>query len=203
MIALVDYGLGNIQAFANIYRRLGQDVVVARSSAELRQARKIILPGVGSFDWAMKGLNDSGMRDTLDDLVIGRQVDVLGVCVGMQMMAKRSEEGKMPGLGWIDAEVVRFDDRLFNGPTHLPHMGWNDVCPVSKDSLFQGLESPRYYFLHSYYVAPAKSSETLAMATYGLEFTAAVRAGNIFGTQFHPEKSHHWGVGLLKNFAEI
>jgi glutamine amidotransferase len=203
MITLVDYGLGNIQAFSNIFNRLGIEVEAARTPTELQRARKIILPGVGAFDWAMSRLNDSGLRETLDDLVLAKGVDVLGVCVGMQLMAKRSEEGSLPGLGWLDAEVLRFDTTLFKASTHLPHMGWNDVHPVCDDDLFKNIQLPRYYFLHSYYIAPGNSADTLATANYSFEFTAAIRSANVYGTQFHPEKSHQWGIDLLKNFSNL
>mgnify|MGYP000358513336 CR=1 FL=1 len=202
MITLVNYGLGNIQAFVNIYKRLNISVRVAQTSAELAEADKIILPGVGAFDWAMQKFEDSGMRSTLDELVLKQQCPVLGVCVGMQMMAKRSDEGELSGLGWFDAEVKRFNESRFHQKTHLPHMGWNDVMPT-KGSLFKRLESPRYYFLHSYYIATADSSQVLATTDYNGSFTSAVHSGHIFGVQFHPEKSHQWGVQLLKNFAEL
>jgi glutamine amidotransferase len=203
MIALVDYGLGNIQAFANIYRRLGIEVWAARAPEDLRRAQKIILPGVGAFDWAMTRLNESGLRQTLDDEVLQNKKPVLGVCVGMQMMARTSDEGHLPGLGWIDATVVKFDTRLFQGKTHLPHMGWNHAVPSSVDTLFAGIDDPQYYFLHSFYMKPDREENTLATSNYGLGFTSAVRSGNVYGTQFHPEKSHQWGIGLLKNFAEL
>jgi glutamine amidotransferase len=203
MITLVDIGLGNVQAFCNIYRRLNVQVWTARKPAELKQASKIILPGVGAFDWAMTRLNDSGMREVLDELVQVKKIPVLGICVGMQLMANRSDEGLLEGLGWIDAEVVKFDTTLFKVKTHLPHMGWNDVLPTDTTCLFRGIDIPRYYFLHSYYMKPTNAANTLAIAHYGLPFTAAVRVGNVYGTQFHPEKSHQWGIGLLKNFAEL
>lgn len=202
MITLVNYGLGNIQAFANIYKRLNIPVQVAQSSEELACAEKIILPGVGAFDWAMQKLGNSGMRSTLDELVMEKQRPVLGVCVGMQMMANRSDEGELPGLGWFDAEVKRFDESQFHQKTHLPHMGWNDVMPRA-DSLFKGMETLRFYFLHSYYITLADPDHVLATTYYNGSFTSAVRSGHIFGVQFHPEKSHQWGVQLLKNFAEF
>lgn len=201
-VTLVNYGLGNIQAFAHIYQRLNIPVSVATTVEQLAQAEKIVLPGVGAFDWAMTRLNNSGLRDTLDELVIRKRVPVLGVCVGMQMMAHRSEEGELPGLGWIDAEVVRFRPAQI-GDAPLPHMGWNDVRPSAADSLFRGIEAARYYFLHSYCIAPRQPADVLAIACYGSDFTAAVRSGNVFGTQFHPEKSHQWGIDLLRNFAEL
>lgn len=203
MIALVDYGLGNIQAFANIYRRLGIDAYSARTATDLRQASRIILPGVGAFDWAMSRLQESGLREALDEEVLGAKKPVLGICVGMQMMARSSEEGVLPGLGWIDATVVKFDTRLFKGKTHLPHMGWNDAKPLSSDTLFSGLDAPQYYFLHSYFMKPDREENILATSSYGVTFTSSARSGNVYGTQFHPEKSHQWGVQLLKNFAEL
>ena len=203
MIALVDYGLGNIQAFANVYRRLGREAYPARTTSDLRHASRIILPGVGAFDWAMSRLQESGLREALDEEVLGSKKPVLGICVGMQMMARSSEEGVLPGLGWIDATVVKLDTRLLESRTHLPHMGWNDAKPSSSDTLFFGLAEPKYYFLHSYFIKPAREENILATSCYGVKFVSAVQSANIYGTQFHPEKSHQWGVQLLKNFAEL
>ncbi len=202
MLSIIDYGVGNVQAFVNIYKRLDIAVRLVRTADELCGSEKIILPGVGSFDSAMRRLEASGMRGGLDDLVLRQERPVLGICVGMQMMARRSEEGNLPGLGWFDAEVRRFDVTGFRTKTRLPHMGWNDVKPIVH-KLFGGLETSRFYFLHSYYFAVADSSQTLAITDYNGSFTSAVWRGNIFGVQFHPEKSHQWGVRLLKNFAEI
>jgi glutamine amidotransferase len=204
MITIVNYGLGNIQAFANIYKRLNIPAIIAASAEELAGSEKIILPGVGAFDWAMTRLNQSGMRERLDDLVVRQRCPVMGICVGMQMMAKRSDEGVLEGLGWMDAEVRKFDVASFNQKTHLPHMGWNDVFPRQNGSLFRGLESDaRFYFLHSYYFAPHQEGDVLAVSDYNGLFASSVRAGNVFGVQFHPEKSHQWGIQLLRNFAEL
>lgn len=204
MITLVNYGLGNIQAFANIFNRLNILVNIATTADELARAEKIILPGVGAFDWAMARLNESGMRACLDDLVMVRHRPVLGICVGMQMMAHRSDEGALDGLGWIDAEVKKFDESTFTQQTRLPHMGWNDVLAKNTDCLFRGMETDsRFYFLHSYYFLPKNSSDVLGTTDYNGPFASAVRSGNVFGTQFHPEKSHQWGIRLLKNFAEL
>lgn len=202
MITIVNYGLGNIQAFVDIYKRLNIPAIVATSGDELAAAERIILPGVGAFDWAMGRLNASGMRDTLEHLVLGRGRPVLGVCVGMQMMARHSDEGELRGLGWIPGDVRRFDESTFQHKTHLPHMGWNDVEPRATDTLFRCAERPRFYFLHSYYFVPDREEHVLATTDYSGTFTSAVRSGSIYGTQFHPEKSHHWGVQLLRNFAE-
>lgn len=204
MITIVNYGLGNIQAIANIYKRLNIPACIAASAEQLAEAQKIILPGVGAFDWAMTRLDQSGMRECLDDLVLGKGRPVLGICVGMQMMAKRSDEGVLEGLGWINAEVKKFDEASFTHKTRLPHMGWNDVAPRQNGCLFRGLESgARFYFLHSYYVAPNQEDDVLALTDYNGPYASSVRSGNVFGAQFHPEKSHHWGIQLLKNFAEL
>lgn len=199
-VTLVNYGLGNIQAFAHIYQRLNLAVEVATTAEQVMDAQRLIMPGVGAFDWAMARLNASGMRDALDDAVLNRKTPVLGVCVGMQMMAERSDEGVEPGLGWIKGDVKAFN-AMSETKLPLPHMGWNDVDPVSKDCLFAKIEAPKYYFLHSYCVVPTNAADTLATANYGDRFVAAVRHENIFGTQFHPEKSHNWGIDLLRNFA--
>lgn len=204
MITIVDYGLGNVQAFANIYKRLNIPARTASSADDLGGAEKLILPGVGAFDWAMVRLDQSGMRERLDDLVVRQGCPVLGVCVGMQIMAKRSDEGVLEGLGWIDAEVRKFDEAAFTQQTRLPHMGWNDVSTRRNGGLFRGLESDaRFYFLHSYYFAPRKEDDVLAVTDYNGPFASGVGAGNVFGVQFHPEKSHQWGIRLLKNFAEL
>ena len=204
MITIINYGLGNIQAFANIYKRLNIPVCIASTHNELLTAEKMILPGVGAFDWAMTRLNESGMREVLDELVVNQSKPILGICVGMQIMANRSDEGVLDGLGWIDGEVKKFDHTLFTEKTHLPHMGWNDVLPNRKDGLFRNLESgTRFYFLHSYYFVPKKQDHVLAVTDYNGLYASCVSSENVFGVQFHPEKSHQWGIQLLKNFAEV
>ena len=204
MISIFDYGIGNIQAIANIYKRLNIPVRIARTAEELAGAERVILPGVGSFDWAMARLDNSGMRSVLDNLVLSKGRPVLGICVGMQMMAKRSEEGSREGLGWMDAEVKKFDRATPSHRAYLPHMGWNDVEPRSQNGLFRDIGATgRFYFLHSYYFAPRDQNMILGVTHYGGTFASCVRAGNIYGVQFHPEKSHQWGIQLLKNFAEL
>ncbi len=203
MIAIVNYGLGNVKAIANIYHRLSIPVRLASTAEDLRGVSKIILPGVGAFDWAMALLNQSGIRECLDDLVLKEEVPVLGICVGMQIMAHSSEEGLSPGLGWIDAEVKKFAPAAAAN-LQLPHMGWNDVTPVNENRLFADLESSaRFYFLHSYHVVPNSASTVLAVSDYHGEFVASTARNNIFGVQFHPEKSHGWGIRLLQNFGEM
>lgn len=202
MVTLIDYGLGNIQAFANVYRRLNIAVEVARDPAAVLAATHLILPGVGAFDWAMDKLDRSGMRSALDKKVLELGCPVLGVCVGMQMMALRSEEGTRPGLGWLNGEVLRFQP-VDEVPLALPHMGWNDVTPVTQNSIISSIEAPRFYFLHSFYFSANDPDIALSTTNYGKQFVSAAGRGQITGVQFHPEKSHGWGTSLLKNFAEL
>lgn len=202
MIGVVDYGLGNVQAILNIYSRLGIPAMSARDGAELEGCERFILPGVGSFDWAMQRLDASGMRGVLERLVMEQGRPVLGICVGFQMMARSSEEGRLPGLGWIGATVRRLEESRLSSKARLPHMGWNDVVARRDSSLFAQLERPmRFYFLHSYYFAPDRADDVLAETDYGGSFCSAAEHGSACGVQFHPEKSHGWGVGLLRNFA--
>ena len=204
MIAIVDYGLGNIAAFANVYKTANIEVSIARTAEDLKSASKLILPGVGHFDHAMELLQQSGMRDTLDNLVLREKVPVIGICVGMQILARGSEEGKLPGLGWLDADVRAFKSRDTMKDMALPHMGWNDVRAVSSDKLFEDLEAEaRFYFLHSYYFDCDRQEDVLATCNYGADFSCAVCSANIYGVQFHPEKSHGFGNRLLKNFAKL
>lgn len=204
MIAIVNYGSGNMQAIANIYARLNIPYTVTSTPSDLDGANCIILPGVGAFDQAMEELNASGMRAALDRRVTDEGTPILGICVGMQLLANSSEEGVLPGLGWIDGVVRRFDDAGFHQATHLPHMGWNTVEPTHDNHLFTDVDlGTGYYFLHSYYFSCANETDTLARTDYGVPFTCAVQRGNVYGVQFHPEKSHQAGVQLLKNFAVL
>jgi len=206
MITIVDYGLGNIKAFSNVYKRLNIPCRFASTNEQLQEASKLILPGVGSFDHAMDKLNSSGLRGTLDHLVLKNRVPVIGICVGMQMMANESEEGNSRGLGWIDGKVKQFkypndkESRMFP----LPHMGWNNISPACASPLIDNLdEHKRFYFLHSYYFECARKGDVIAHANYGFDYPCIIGHENIFGIQCHPEKSHHNGVSLLKNFADL
>jgi imidazole glycerol-phosphate synthase subunit HisH len=201
---IVDYGVGNIRAFLNMFHRLNIEAKTATTATELSGARKVILPGVGAFDNAMERLNQSGMRDALDDLALRKRVPILGVCVGLQMLGAGSDEGQLPGLGWIRGRVKALESRTSADKLPVPHMGWNDVRPVGTTRLFDHLESgARFYFLHSYYFVCERDEDQIAVSSYGGDFACAAGTGNIFGVQFHPEKSHHYGARLLQNFAEM
>lgn len=203
MIKIIDYGLGNIRAFQNVYYRANINVGVAKNADDLEDAERLILPGVGSFDHAIDLLNESGMREALDHLVLVKKIPILGICVGMQILADGSDEGQREGLGWIPGRVRKFEfDSHSNAQAYLPHMGWNDVMPATGSNLFKELEEEaRFYFLHSYYFDCSDKKDSIATSKYGFEFCSAVSHENVFGVQFHPEKSHDFGMALLKNFA--
>ena len=204
MIRIVDYGVGNIQAFVTMFKRLGLSAERAHTRADLADATRLILPGVGAFDHAMQRLNQSGMREPLEAMVLGQQVPVLGVCVGMQMLASSSDEGELPGLNWVPGRVRAFANTPEAAELPMPHMGWNDLQVKPGTTLFTGFEAqPLFYFLHSYYFVCDDKDDVAATATYGLEFDCVVSRGHIHGVQCHPEKSHHFGAQLLKNFAEL
>lgn len=205
MIGIIDYGVGNINAFKNIYKQLNISIKTVNKESDLIDVEKIILPGVGHFDYAMTRFQDSGMVDKINQMVTQENVPVVGICVGMQMMAKRSDEGELPGLGWIDADVKKFDSNLSFGQTQLPlpHMGWNDIQSLRTSPILTGLENAQFYFLHSYYFICNDENDKIATTNYGKNFTCAANHKNVYGIQFHPEKSHKYGIQLLKNFAEL
>ena len=205
MISIVDYGVGNVQALLNIYNRIGIKAQRASNTTNLNKSSHLILPGVGHFDHAIKKLNDSGLRDCLEDLVINFKVPLLGICVGMQVLANNSEEGSLPGLGWISGNVRAFSNHPKCNKLPLPHMGWNTL-KIKKStilSLEDNDQSPEFYFLHSYYFDTEVKSYVSGTSSFGFNFDAAVSYKNVHGVQFHPEKSHSWGEKLLKNFATI
>jgi len=204
MIALIDYGSGNINAIANIYKRLNIEFEATKDPDRLKKAKKLILPGVGDFDETMELLNNLGVVNALNELVVEKKIPILGVCVGMQILGESSEEGKIKGFGWIKGNVRKIDESLLKTKPHLPHMGWNTVNPVKKDPVFDNVNKKNgFYFLHSYYFDCQNQEDILATSDYGKTFASAIRHENVYGFQFHPEKSHQNGVELFKNFANI
>lgn len=204
MIAIVDYGSGNIQAIKNIFNKLKIDTFFAHTPEDLELAEKIILPGVGAFDEAMNKLEMSRMKPALDHCALVDKKPILGICVGLQIMAKSSEEGLLPGLGWFDASVKKFDDSKIKFKPKLPHMGWNEVEPTEDHLLFKNIDfSKGFYFIHSYYFDAHDPNDVFLTSYYGERFCCAVKKDNLLGFQFHPEKSHSNGINLFKNFAEL
>lgn len=203
MITIVDYGTSNLGSMSNMLRKIGQASRIASTPDLLEDATKIILPGVGSFDAGMKKLVESGMVPVLNRKVMDEGVPTLGVCLGMHLMTRGSEEGELPGLGWLPGTTVRFD-QVAEPTLRVPHMGWNQVY-ATKDSVLTTdiSDETRFYFAHSYFVRPDNASDVLLEAQYGASrFAAALARGNIIAGQFHPEKSHRYGMWLLRNFAE-
>lgn len=204
MIAIVDYGSGNVAAIADIFKHLKVPYAITRDHAELRAADRYILPGVGAFDPTMRTLKDSGLIGLLNEEVQGRSKKILGICVGMQILGDSSDEGSLPGLGWIPGHIRRIDATAIKGSTKLPHMGWNSIQLKAHSSLFEGVDLNRgFYFLHSYFFDATATSNVMATVEYGDELPCGVFSGNVFGLQFHPEKSHANGVAVLRNFAEL
>lgn len=203
MIAIVDYGLGNLKSIYNMLSYLNIKSYISSNPEEIAMANKIILPGVGSFDTGVLNLRNSGLGAVLNEEVMARKKPILGICLGMQLLTAGSEEGEFPGLGWIKAVSKKF--KFSSKDLKIPHMGWNYVRPVNTKSLFKGLdtEKNRFYFVHSYYVECTNEENVLAKCSYGNDFACAIVKDNIYGVQFHPEKSHKFGMTLLKNFAEL
>jgi glutamine amidotransferase len=203
MITIVDYKTGNLGSIQNILKRIGEQSVVTSDKEKIANATKLILPGVGAFDTGMRNLRDLDLIEVLNKKVVVEKIPVLGICLGMQLLSKGSEEGQLPGLGWIDADTIkfRFEDNI---EYKSPHMGWNFLKLNKPGKLLENMFlNPRFYFVHSYYFKANYPEDILTTTTYETEFTSAVEKGNILGVQFHPEKSHKFGMKLLKNFVDF
>ena len=202
MITIVNYGMGNLGSLRNMLKRIGVGATIESDPAQIRHAEKLILPGVGAFDTAMTHIEGvPGLRQALNQRVLEEHTPILGVCLGMQLLTRSSEEGKLPGLGWIPGATYRFPK---NEGLKVPHMGWNAALPGAPSRLTEGVEEgSRYYFVHSFYVQVDHPTHSLMKTYYGKQFDSAIEFGNIYGVQFHPEKSHRFGMQILKNFAEL
>ena len=204
MIAIINYGSGNVRAIGNVYDNLKIPYKIIDHPTILSDYSKIILPGVGSFDETMKMLNNSGFKEELNKVALIGQKPVLGICVGMQILANGSEEGSLSGLGWIPGRVKKFDKTTIKNKPKLPHLGWNSIQVQQSFKIFEDIDKEEgFYFIHSYYFECSQHENILATTKYGIDFSSAIVQGNIFGVQFHPEKSHRNGIRLLKNFAEL
>ena len=203
MIVIIDYGMGNIGSIMNMIRKAGGESTFTSNPEIIAHATKLILPGVGSFDHGMRNLKESGLIRVMNQKVCEEKIPVLGICLGMQLMSRSSEEGVLPGLGWIDAETVKF--RFGNDlDLRIPHMGWNDVTVMHEKPLFQSMpEEPSFYFVHSYHLECRDQYDIACTTQYGYEFASAIIHENIMATQFHPEKSHKFGLQVIRNFVEL
>ena len=201
MITIVDYGMGNLGSIKNMFKRIGVPTVLAADPEAIEKADKLVLPGVGNFDQAMKRINSSDLHEILDRKALMERIPILGICLGMQLLTQSSEEGTSLGLGWIKAITRRFPK---TSNLKVPHMGWNIVSPVRESPISKNLpDEIRFYFVHSFYVHVENEEDSILKAHYGINFDAAIQHGNIFGVQFHPEKSHKYGMLFLKNFANL
>lgn len=201
MLVIVNYGVGNLGSIFNMLKKIGKPAVITSNPEDISKADKIVLPGIGAFDYCMKELNASGLRPIIEKKVFESNTPILGVCVGCQMLMADSEEGNEPGLGWLKGKVIGFrKDRMLPG-NKIPHMSWTDIQPLPDALLYEKIETPRFYFVHSYHIETDDKSIVTATAEYGYRFVASVGKEHIQGVQFHPEKSHRFGMQLYANFA--
>lgn len=203
MIAILDFGVGNVISIHKMLKYLGIQSAITHDINEIDHASHIILPGIGSFDVCMSKLKSAEFYPQLNRWILDEKKWILGICAGMQMLLEGSDEGEMPGLGWISGRVHRFDFNNKEVKPRVPHMGWNYVHPSKSDILLQGLEKPKFYFTHSYYCLPSDPDQASSFTDYGFRFVSSVHKGNIFGVQFHPEKSHKYGMKLFENFHNL
>ena len=204
MIVVVDYGLGNLGSIVNMLKKIGAQSIISSASKDIEAADKLILSGVGSFDTGMQNIYELGLKKMLEQKVRHEKIPILGICLGMQLLTQKSEEGRCAGLGWINAETRKFNFTGSNVELRVPHMGWNTVTKKKDHVLARQLgEEPRFYFVHSYHVVCNDRTDILLETRYGCNFTSALQRDNIYGVQFHPEKSHKFGMQLLKNFCTL
>jgi len=202
MVLIPNLSIGNFASVLRMIQKAGGEARLVDSPSDLRGADKIILAGIGAFDNGMTSLRDGGWTGALNEAALDRKVPVLGICLGMQLMLQSSEEGNMPGLGWVEGEVRRLRPPPDSG-LKVPHMGWNTVTVTRENELFPAEDDQRFYFVHSYYADCAQPDVVVATSQHGSPFTAALKKDNIYGVQFHPEKSHRFGMAILRNFLAI
>jgi glutamine amidotransferase len=198
-VVIIDYGLGNLLSVKNMFKKIGVDATISSDFSVIKDAPKLLLPGVGAFDYGMQKIKDSGLQEVLNQKVLIDKTPILGICLGLQIMTKSSEEGVLPGLGWFNAVTKKF--RLDDSSLKVPHMGWNEISIKKQSKLLDGMyDDARFYFVHSYHLDSQDASDVLLTARYGYDFVCGLEKENILGVQFHPEKSHKFGMKLLSNF---
>jgi glutamine amidotransferase len=204
MITIIDYGVGNLSSIKNMLKRIGVAAEITNNLAAIEKAEKLILPGVGHFNYGMEQLHKSGLVSILNEKVLGKKVPILGICLGVQLLTQSSEEGTAAGLGWIAGKTIAFEKTKLQSNQKIPHMGWSDLSNYQQSKLFTNMpDEPRFYFVHSYHLALENSADVLVTANYGYQFAAGIEHENILGVQFHPEKSHKFGMKLLENFVQF
>jgi imidazole glycerol-phosphate synthase subunit HisH len=203
MIGIIDFGMGNLHSVYKAFKRVGADVRVIDSPVGIEKYKKIILPGVGDFKKGMINLETSGFKECIQNHVIGRQIPLLGICLGMQLLTSYSEEGNVQGLGLIDAKTIHFKNLNIPDNLKIPHIGWNNIINCSAKELLKGCENEMVYFVHSYAILSSNSENVICETNYGITFHSGIQKHNIFGLQFHPEKSHRAGLKILKNFVDL
>jgi imidazole glycerol-phosphate synthase subunit HisH len=202
VVVIVDYGMGNVASIATMLKKIGAQVALSADTYQIASADKLILPGVGAFDSAMQSLQARNLIPVLNECVLQRRMPVLGICLGMQLFTKGSEEGKLPGLGWLNARTIRISSKEQQPALRVPHMGWNTVHVLRPCVLFRDTaQQPRFYFVHSYHVICDDGEDVTAITHHGVDFASSFERGNVFGVQFHPEKSHKFGMKVLENFV--
>lgn len=201
MLVIIDYKMGNLGSIANMLKKIGHPSIITSDTEVIKKATKIILPGVGSFDAAMKNIKELGLLELLNNKALSEKIPFLGICLGMQLLTQKSEEGFLPGLGWVNAETIKF--KVEDQNLKIPHMGWNTISLPFHDVLFEEMpKNSRFYFVHSYHVLCNSEENVFSKSIHGYEFASGIKKDNIMGVQFHPEKSHKFGMQLLKNFVE-
>lgn len=202
-IVIIDYGVGNLNSIRNMMKKIGVDSVISSNKTDIENADKLILPGVGHFDYGIQQLRQSGLVEVIQNKVLQNKIPLLGICLGVQLLTESSEEGREKGLGWIKGRTVAFDQSRLDSHHTIPHMGWTDIKSFEHSKLFTDMyENPRFYFVHSYHLHLDHPKDALAYAHYGYDFAVGIEHENILGVQFHPEKSHKFGMKLLENFAK-
>jgi glutamine amidotransferase len=202
MIVIVDYGMGNLWSVLKAFKRINADAIVSSEIEDIKNAGKLILPGVGHFRNGMDKLKKLNLIDILNEKVLLQKTPILGICLGVQLFTKHSEEGDCEGLGWLDARTIKFNFNKLNSIYKIPHMGWNSIKPEKDCILFDGLEKDAlFYFVHSFHVCPDKKDDIASTTEYNIRFVSSIQKDNIYGTQFHPEKSHKNGLKILENFV--